>query len=121
MVPVLVSLSSDLVDLATFFPEEDDCFHIDLLLRIGIDNGGAADNFTLRVCTAKWIDKMCFDTQFIRHMLMVRRYNLSDIKEEIITCIERCYGSDWNEVSLKLSRYFEWEFEDYVSLSPAGL
>jgi hypothetical protein len=43
----------------------------------------------------------------------VRKYNYDEIINEVKQIIEKCNGKDWTEVSLKLSRHFDWEYEDY--------
>ncbi|WP_414146309.1 Imm8 family immunity protein [Gallibacterium salpingitidis] len=30
--------------------------------------------------------------------------------------MDKCEGNSWNEIALKLSRYFFWEYEDFLNL-----
>jgi len=49
----------------------------------------------------------------MRHTILVRKYDLDEIKKTITDYIDQCEGEDWMEIALKLSSVFAWEFEDY--------
>ena len=45
--------------------------------------------------------------------LLVRKYDLDEIKNIITDYIDQCEGEDWMAIAQKLSRVFAWEYEDY--------
>ncbi|MEB5974307.1 immunity 8 family protein [Pantoea dispersa] len=115
MKAVLKSISNDDFELDNFHPEDEQCFSLRLLLRIGGDDSSGADNFDLRICTPEWLCKHLWLPELMRHTLLVRKYDLDEIKKNITGCIDRCEGNDWREIAEKLSHFFAWEYEDYQS------
>jgi hypothetical protein len=113
MKAVLKSISSDDYDLSNYRPEDEMIFSLNIVIRIGAEGSGGADNFHLFVCTPEWLCKHCWEPYLIRHMLLVRKYDFGEIKKAISEYIEQCDGDEWIEVAQKLSRIFDWEFEDY--------
>lgn len=96
---------------------EDIC--ITLSLSIGPDNSEGSEYFDLYVCSPEWLSKHIWKPELIRHTLLVRRYDLDEIKKIVNDTIEKCEGNDWPSISQKLSRYFAWEFEDYSDINGA--
>ncbi|EAN8329608.1 hypothetical protein EOY42_26010 [Salmonella enterica] len=113
MKAILKSISNDDHDLDKFYPEDESVFSLWLLLRIGAENSSGADNFDLRVCTPEWLCKNRWLPELMRHTLLVRKYDLEEIKKTITDYIDQCEGNDWMEIVQKLSRVFAWEYEDY--------
>jgi hypothetical protein len=113
MKATLKSISSDNYDLDKYYPEDDEPFSLRLLIRIGTDDNGGADNFDLRICTPEWLCKHQWLPELMRHTLLVRKYDLDEIKKTIADYIDQCEGNDWMEIAQKLSRVFAWEYEDY--------
>lgn len=112
---LLKSVGSIDYDPATYLPEESNIFSITLNLSIGLADSNGADYFDLLVCTPEWLSKSIWEPKLIRHMLIVRKYDLDEIKDTINKCIEKCTCDTWLETAQKLSRYFAWEYEDYQS------
>lgn len=113
MKAVMKSISSDYYELDGYHPEDENLFSLDLLIRIGTEGDKGADNFNIFVCTPEWLCKHHWEPELIRHMLLVRKYNLNEIKKTITEYIDRCEGENWTEIAKNLSRVFDWEFEDY--------
>ena len=113
MKAILKSISTDDYSLSEFYPEDENLFSLQLLLRIGMEDSLGADNFDLRVCTPEWLCKHQWLPELMRHTLLVRKYDLDEIKKTITDYIDQCEGSDWMEIAQKLSRAFAWEYEDY--------
>lgn len=110
---ILKSISNDDYALDEFYPEDESVFSLRLLLQIGMENSVGADNFDLVVCTPEWLCKHHWLPELMRHTLLVRQYNLDEIKKTITDYIVQCEGDDWMAIAQKLSRVFAWEFEDY--------
>ncbi|WP_445493977.1 immunity 8 family protein [Photorhabdus sp. SF281] len=111
----LKSISSDDYDLDSYFPDNEEEFLLRVILRIGEKDSEGADNFDLFICTPDWLLKHHWTPELIRHMLLVRKYDLVDITKTITDYIDKCECKDWEEIAEKLSRVFAWEYEDYQS------
>lgn len=109
----LKTLGNDLCDMKLYVPEESDNFIMSLTLTIGPTNEVGSNYFYVRVCTPEWLCKHQWLPELMRHTLLVRRYDLIEIKKCINDYIEQCEGADWIEIAQKLSRVFAWEYEDY--------
>lgn len=116
MIPkIKVIMSSDIDNLQNFVPQIPDLFEIAISLEIGIEGEIAQEIFQISIITPKWLLSNCkTDEVFIpRHYLIVQRYNYQKIIEKFNQICKHCSGVNWDDCSLKLSRYFQWEFEDY--------
>ena len=100
------------MDSEIYTPKNED-IHFWIDLRIGIKNENGADDFRLLVCTPEWLFQNFWIPKILRHTLIIRKYDLNEITKIINKYIEKCTGNDWIEIAEKLSRYFQWEFEDY--------
>lgn len=104
---------SDFFDPIEYIPEDARSFFISLRLSIGRAGGErGVDNFDLNICTPSWLMRMGGD-QWGRFLLIVDSYDYSRIVRLIEDYIDGCDGDSWGELALKLSRMFQWEFEDY--------
>ena len=110
---IFKKISNDHFDLDEFYPENEHEFSLQLLLRIESEHSSRPDNFDLHICTPEWLCKHHWHPQLMRHTLMVRKYELDEIKKTITDYIDQCEGNDWREIAQKLSRIFAWEYEDY--------
>jgi Immunity protein 8 len=74
-----------------------------------------ADLFEVTVCTRGWLRNVSKPKgyAFLRHHLVVERWDEELGKRAFSDLCLRNEGEDWNEVATKLSRYLYWEFEDY--------
>lgn len=52
-----------------------------MLIRIGTADSDGADNFDLGVCTPEWLCKHQWGPDLMRHTLLVRKYDLDEIKK----------------------------------------
>lgn len=98
-------------------PENLGNFHVLVNLTIGPDDQEGGDDYSLEVCTPVWLDHYIqnFGSRMGRHMLLVNEFDADKILALIERTIRRCERPDWAETSVVLSRYFAWEFEDYVA------
>jgi hypothetical protein len=113
MKAILKKISNDDYELDKYWPEDEKVFSLRLLLRIGSEDSVGADNFDLFICTPEWLCKHRWLPELMRHTLLVRKYDLGEIKKTITDYIDQCEGEDWMEIAQKLSRVFAWEYEDY--------
>ncbi|ACS84126.1 immunity 8 family protein [Musicola paradisiaca] len=113
MKATLRTLGCDICNLETFMPEEVNDFNLSLVLSIGPVDEVGTNYFYLNVCTPEWLCKHRWLPELMRHTLLVRKYDLDEIKKTITDYIDQCEGEDWMEIAQKLSRVFAWEYEDY--------
>lgn len=95
------------------FPDELDCFFFLVNLKIGPEAESGFDYFSVNFCTPDWLCKNHWVPELMRHTLLVRRYDLIEMRKTIENYIDQCEGNDWMEVAQKLARVFAWEYEDY--------
>jgi hypothetical protein len=43
----------------------------------------------------------------------VSEYDIATIRACVERRVDQCRGDDWQAIALKISRFAEWEFEDY--------
>jgi Immunity protein 8 len=108
-------MSSSDIDLNSFWSDEEDNFGFNLEVGIGIENEDGAEIFSFQVCTPKWMQKHYQKDEivFIRHVILVFSYDYKEIERQITKLCSNISGDSWKDICLKLSRYGQWEFEDY--------
>lgn len=101
-------------DLKSFYPEDPENFSIFIQVFFGPKGEDGMESFNFTVCTQKWL-KEHFDNEFVilRDILLVPEYNFQKIEDQFKKLASSITGKDWREIGTKLSRYGEWEFEDY--------
>jgi hypothetical protein len=114
MKPEVKKIGSDLVDVEAYLPDDPDCFLLDINLWIGPDDGPGSEYFGCRICTPGWLAKHYGGPVVLRHTMIVDRYDFRAIRETIEGVVRGSACATWSETATKLSRYFSWEFEDYV-------
>lgn len=100
--------------LEIFWPPDIHNFGTWVKLMIGPDNEAGTEYFDIFVCTPDWLKAECVKDGVVwgRHMLVVDKYDLDDIKAKILWRIDKCSGNTWSETALNISKYAAWEFED---------
>lgn len=94
----------------------DDYFCVNVLMGIGLPSSNEMDYFEVRVCSLKWLELNEVYPLLLRHTLIINKYNYESLLKAIEECLGKCSGSSWEDISMKLSRFFLWEFEDYVEV-----
>jgi hypothetical protein len=108
--------SPDVADLSSHVPDDPAKFGFLLQALLGPDDGLGEESFTFLVCTPAWLDEQLTDDGhlFVRHYLLVKRFDWRVILEALTELCVRSAGPSWSAVSTMLSRYGQWEFEDYT-------
>lgn len=107
--------STDISNLATYQPDEDDNFGFLLQLMVGPTEGKGEESFDVEVCTPNWLAHTYAKSDLVigRHHLIVFSYDYERIRSFLTSYVEKCEGASWREVAMKVSRLGKWEFEDY--------
>jgi hypothetical protein len=105
-----------------FAPADPSWFGILVDVLIGPDEGPRGPNgelgeeiFRLSVCSPNYFEaEAALDgTQWLRGYVLMPEWDYDALMQLIQQLCDRTEGADWNEVAWKLSRYMEWEFDDY--------
>lgn len=109
-------MSSADYDVETYAPEDPDCFEVWITAHIGVVDEEGADLFQFRATTPSFLERSLGkgEPQWMRHTLLVARYDPTAIRNALVEHLATIDGQDWNEVGLKVGRIASWEFEDYV-------
>ena len=112
--------------LQAYCPEDLTYFCAIAEMRIGSATGFGADNFSLTICSPKWLESNVIKPQvthesheqrhqlaYGRHYLFAEEYDEGKIKQAVMEIVNDAKGNDWSEIALYLSRYFLWEYEDH--------
>ena len=89
-------------------------------LKLIMDSNGEIDleNYSPKsdFFSIKWIELNEEYPIILRNTLIVKKYNYKELLKTLENYICKCEGSSWEDISLKLSRYFSWEFENYLEI-----
>lgn len=104
------------IDLNSYTPDVVDNFCLWLTLSIGLANQDGGHLFQVGVCTVRWLEHHLpsDEIQTLRHLLLVENFNFESIKQKINEIITSSERSNWDDSVAVLSRYFAWEYEDYL-------
>jgi len=103
------------LNLDEFSPEDPLCFAANVTALIGPFNERGEELFQFTVCTPRWLEQDTFPKGYCwgRHYLFVSRWDAKLIMRVFRDLCLHAEGPDWNSVATTLSRYGQWEFEDY--------
>ena len=107
---------NDMSSLNDFTPEDSRDFSLVVELGIGERASEGFDNYTINVCTPSWLARELKKNGkpiFVKGVLLMEEYDPVLISSRIVEVITSTSGKDWDEVNMKLVKYFNWEFEDY--------
>ena len=105
------------VDLDTFKPKAEEFFGFWVEAEIGPRNDNSKEIYQLLICTPDWIKNELLTTQtpslLVRAILIVSKYDLTEIEKTIQNYLDKCTGENWDEISEKINRVAISEFEGY--------
>ncbi|WFN56219.1 Imm8 family immunity protein [Dickeya lacustris] len=59
-------------------------------------------DYQLLICTPEWLCKHRWLPELMRHTLLVRKYDMDEIKKTITDYNDQSEGNDWMEISQKI-------------------
>lgn len=110
---IVKSISNDIFDVTTYYPEDKTNFSLNLRIRVGLDCTEGADDFELFICTIKWLEETLCEARWGRGLLIVREYDFSTINKMIYDYVNYCEGDSWEIIATQLGKVFTWEFDNY--------
>lgn len=115
IIPILKEIVSPDVDLLSYKPEDASNFGISVECVIGAESRKGGDLFQLTICSPTWLhDKgLTHPAMWGRHFLIQSQYDLAAARKMIEEMLLDSSGADWRMAAARISRYMDWEFEDY--------
>ena len=107
--------SPDVDDLEAYRPPGA-AFALLVQMLIGPDGSEGEESFDVQVVTPAWLEQRYASDGLVAgdHRLIVLDYDWSRIETYLRKRVAACQGKDWDEVAGRISRFAQWEFEDYV-------
>ncbi|CNC40355.1 Uncharacterised protein [Yersinia frederiksenii] len=108
-----IDVGGELLEL--FYPEEPECFFLQITMSIGPDNENGTDYFNIFLCTPDWLKRQCHQNGFVlsRKTLIVSEYNSDTIRLALTREVEKYEANSWAGLAKKISSFADWEFENY--------
>ncbi len=112
--------SSDVpnMDLQAFVPDDSTTFGIPVGALIGPLGHDGEELFSFFVCTPNWLYGTVRATDYVfgKGYLFLPFYTYQILWNAIEKLCTSTSAPTWMEVGIKLSRYSDWEFENYTEL-----
>ena len=84
-----------------------------LCLHIGVAGEPGADLFYVNVLSETAATLVDADELALRKKIVIQDYSWSAVVDAIQEILQQSNGASWGEIAVKLSRRFDWEFENY--------
>lgn len=103
------------VTFEDYSPPSIDFFGVWVEFKVGVEGVEGSDDFRVLVCSPNWlVAEMSSDgAAWGRHTLLMREFSCELIVKKINLLVENLPDNDWATAAQSLSRFAEWEFEDY--------
>ena len=103
------------ISLEDFSPTSKDFFGIWIGFKVGFSENLGSDDFRVLVCSPNWLIAESSNKRAAwgRHTLLMKEFDYELMVTSINLLVEQLSGDDWEVVSHNLSKFVEWEFEDY--------
>jgi hypothetical protein len=98
----------------TLPPDVEDCWIV-VQAEIGPELSEACDVFTFYVCTIKFLQRILSKQsyQYGKSVILMEKFSWEIIENSIKEICGGTQGDSWEEIAARLSKYWDWEFEDY--------
>lgn len=117
--PVLRRLHSPDVDLYDYRPADPERFGILVQAEFGPAGGQGGETFDFVVCSPNWFgERLPERGMFVRHHLFLPEFDIKLLEARLAELCDQAAGADWAAVASYLSRFGQWEFEDYRESEP---
>jgi hypothetical protein len=109
------SIDSTDVAVDLWRPESLADVYFPLDLEIGLAGAESASVFQVMVATPEGLRRHARGEIISdRGMLVLSEFSWETVHKTVDRIIAECAGDTWQETTLRLQRYFMWEYEDYV-------
>lgn len=107
-----VDLNSE-IGLYDYVPQIEGCIDVWMTFTIGFSESKGGDLFQLHICSPEWIRRNTWVARWGRHMLIVDKYDPEKIISTVNELLQSIDADNWLVAATKISRFLDWEFEDY--------
>lgn len=103
------------VTFENYSPPLIDFFGVWVGFKVGVEGVEGSDDFRVLVCSPNWLTtEMSSDGAASgRHTLLMKNFGFDLIVKNINLLVRNLPDSNWAIAAQNLSRFAEWEFEDY--------
>lgn len=110
--------SPDVMDLASFAPENPQSFSVFIQAMIGPETGNGEEAFGFIVCSPSWLGTELGASsrthrKWGRGLLLMTSFELQDIVAAVTELCDDAQGDTWDELAESLAKNTFWEFDDY--------
>lgn len=96
-----------------WIPSSDTEVFYYLCLHIGPADNEGADLFNVQVVTPLAINEHNLGKTLSKYKIVVNPYSWDNVLSVLNEILYNCEGVNWNQQASQLSKYFDWEFENY--------
>ena len=109
----LLTVDHDRLDAV---PPSGEAFCISLRAIVGPLGSDGEESFDFDVCSPAWLlsELDRFPVISGRFLLIVRDFDVKQIEEYVRKRLAQASGENWSAIADKISRWAQWEFEDYL-------
>jgi hypothetical protein len=93
-------------------PEDPTCCSVLIYADIGEAGKESADQFNFLIVTPLFLLAHP-DVQWGKGYLLMPEFSWAEIENRVQQLVSSISADSWDEATNKLSKYLEWEFEDY--------
>ena len=113
---LLRDVSADEIDIRNWEPESQAEVFTTLTMEIGWQGREGTNLFHVVLATPESLRKFRDDFVLVRNRtLVVQRYDFSKLVAALKSIVEESTRASWEDSCEVLSRYFYWEYEDFVN------
>lgn len=107
-----IDISGDSLD--SIHPREKNNASYHATISIGVEDEDSSDYFELHICTPKYLELDCRKrNNWINNTLIINEWDSESIENVIKEKIEGMTAGTWLDLSEKIGKLIEWQFEDY--------
>lgn len=112
---ILNDISCDYFELSKWKPRNLEDIYISVVLDISLEGFDGSNLFYVTISTPEALRKNINNPILVlNRTIIIADYSYSLVNQTILSILDKCAGSTWEECCLRLQRYFEWEYEDFI-------
>jgi len=109
------------INFKDYIPENIKNFNLNISLEIGAKDEEWSNIFEVEILNEldETRGEVIFtydDILFFKSKIVIQSYSYSKIIQAINQYISICSGEGWDNIAVKLSQVFNWEYENYTQL-----
>ena len=112
---IVRDIYSDIVDLRGWWPESSEDISLRICVEVGEKNEIGSNNFYFTLASPEALKKRESKEYFIvkNRTIIVEYFDYKLLCEGVEKIVAECSGESFEDSCLQLTRYFDWEYEDF--------